>query len=137
MLYLPPGSAKLIRAQWRPHHRPGNNSIVDFIAKTGQTELRPGNPRQLSQPAANFETESGIERTRNSSSKCIEVIRSEQKASVSLMQRRLRLGYTARRASWMMLENRGIVGPAKAPKPRDILIELDGGGADGGGQQAV
>ena len=42
---------------------------------------------------------------------CIEVIRTEQKASVSLLQRRLRLGYT--RAARIMdeLDNRGIVGP--------------------------
>ena len=58
-------------------------------------------------------------------SKCIEVIRSEHKASVSLMQRRLRLGYT--RAARIMdeLEDRGIVGPSKGAEPRDILIDLD------------
>lgn len=56
---------------------------------------------------------------------CIEVIRSEQKASVSLLQRRLRLGYT--RAARIMdeLENRAIVGPARGVEPRDILIDLD------------
>jgi hypothetical protein len=35
------------------------------------------------------------------------------------------------------LENRGIVGPSKGAEPRDILIDLDGGGADGAGQSAV
>ena len=62
------------------------------------------------------------------------MIRSEQKASVSLMQRRLRLGYT--RAARIMdeLERRGIVGPGKGAEPRDILIDLDGEGADGAGQ---
>lgn len=56
---------------------------------------------------------------------CIEVIRAEQKASVSLLQRRLRLGYT--RAARIMdeLEARGMVGPAKGQEPRDILIDLD------------
>jgi S-DNA-T family DNA segregation ATPase FtsK/SpoIIIE len=53
------------------------------------------------------------------------------------MQRRLRLGYT--RAARIMdeLENRGIVGPSKGAEPRDILIDLDGEGHDGGGQQMV
>jgi S-DNA-T family DNA segregation ATPase FtsK/SpoIIIE len=62
---------------------------------------------------------------------CIEVIRSEQKASVSLLQRRLKLGYG--RAARIMdeLENRGIVGPSKGAEPRDILIDLDAGNADG------
>lgn len=55
---------------------------------------------------------------------CVEVIRSEQKASVSLLQRRLRLGYS--RASKIMdeLESRGLVGPSKGAEPRDILMDL-------------
>jgi S-DNA-T family DNA segregation ATPase FtsK/SpoIIIE len=49
------------------------------------------------------------------------------------LQRRLRLGYG--RAARIMdeLENRGIVGPSKGAEPRDILIDLDGTGADGQG----
>ncbi len=35
------------------------------------------------------------------------------------------------------LENRGIVGPSNGAEPRDILIDLDGEGHDGGGQEAV
>jgi DNA segregation ATPase FtsK/SpoIIIE-like protein len=35
------------------------------------------------------------------------------------------------------LENRGIVGPGKGAEPRDILIDLDGTGMDGGGQSTV
>ena len=32
------------------------------------------------------------------------------------------------------LENRGIVGPANGAEPREILMDLDGGGADGRGK---
>ena len=35
------------------------------------------------------------------------------------------------------LEDRGIVGPNKGAEPRDILLDLDGEGYDGGGQQMV
>ena len=93
--------------------------------------------RQLSKPANSFGSESGIDEDEEIIQQCIEVIRSEQKASVSLMQRRLRLGYT--RAARIMdeLENRGIVGPSKGAEPRDILIDLDGEGNDGAGQSAV
>lgn len=61
---------------------------------------------------------------------CIEVIRHEQRASVSTLQRRLRLGYT--RAARIMdeLENRGFVGPAKGAEPRDILFALESGGGN-------
>lgn len=57
---------------------------------------------------------------------CIEVIRTEGKASVSILQRKLRLGYTRAVRIMDELESRGIVGPAKGSEPRDILIDLDG-----------
>ena len=86
---------------------------------------------------AGFIFKTGIDEDEDLIQQCIEVIRSEQKASVSLLQRRLRLGYT--RAARIMdeLESRGIVGPGKGAEPRDILIDLDGTGMDGGGQEAV
>src|SRR5208283_3122523 len=110
---------------------------VEFIAKQVKPNYDKEIHKQLSKPAASFGNESGIDEDENLIQQCIEVIRSEQKASVSLMQRRLRLGYT--RAARIMdeLENRGIVGPSKGAEPRDILIDLDGEGHDGGGQSAV
>jgi S-DNA-T family DNA segregation ATPase FtsK/SpoIIIE len=80
--------------------------------------------------------ESGCDEDEELIEQCIEVIRSEQKASVSLLQRRLRLGYT--RAARIMdeLEGRGIVGPSKGAEPRDILIDLDGEGGDGSTAQS-
>ncbi|HEX7577779.1 MAG TPA: DNA translocase FtsK, partial [Verrucomicrobiae bacterium] len=137
MLYLPPGSAKLIRAQGALITDQEINSIVEFIARQGKPNYDLEIHRQLSQPAASFENETGIDEDEELIQQCIEVIRSEQKASVSLLQRRLRLGYT--RAARIMdeLESRGIVGPGKGAEPRDILIDLDGTGVDGGGQSAV
>ena len=137
MLYLPPGSGKLIRAQGALITDTEINSVVEFIAKQGKPSYEAEIHQQLSKPAPSFGNESGIDEDEEIIQQCIEVIRSEQKASVSLMQRRLRLGYT--RAARIMdeLENRGIVGPSKGAEPRDILIDLDGGGADGGGQEAV
>jgi S-DNA-T family DNA segregation ATPase FtsK/SpoIIIE len=137
MLYLPPGSAKLIRAQGALITDQEINSIVGFIAKQAKPSYEMEIHRQLSKPTSRFENENGINEDEELIQQCIEVIRSEQKASVSLMQRRLRLGYT--RAARIMdeLENRGIVGPSKGAEPRDILIDLDGTGMDGGGQQAV
>jgi S-DNA-T family DNA segregation ATPase FtsK/SpoIIIE len=136
MLYLPPGSAKLIRAQGALITDQEINGIVDFIAKQGKPSYEMEIHQQLSKPAAS-DIESGIDEDEEIIQQCIEVIRSEQKASVSLLQRRLRLGYT--RAARIMdeLENRGIVGPSNGAEPRDILIDLDGEGHDGGGQQAV
>jgi S-DNA-T family DNA segregation ATPase FtsK/SpoIIIE len=131
MLYLPPGSAKLIRAQGALITDHEIQSIVDFIARQGKPSYEVDIHQQLSKPSAGFDGEEGIDEDEDLIQQCIEVIRSEQKASVSLLQRRLRLGYT--RAARIMdeLENRGIVGPSKGAEPRDILIDLDGTGADG------
>ena len=68
---------------------------------------------------------SGIDEDEEIVQQCIEVIRVEQKASVSLMQRRLRLGYT--RAARIMdeLEDRGLVGPNRGAEPREILFDVE------------
>jgi DNA segregation ATPase FtsK/SpoIIIE, S-DNA-T family len=134
MLYLPPGSARLIRAQGALVTDQEIQSLVDFIAKQGKPSFEVDIHQQLSKPSGDFNDEEGCDEDEELIQQCIEVIRSEQKASVSLLQRRLRLGYT--RAARIMdeLENRGIVGPSKGAEPRDILIDLDGGGADGSGQ---
>ncbi len=130
MLYLPPGSAKLIRAQGALITDQEIQDIVSFIAKQAKPSYELEIHKQLSKPANSFDEDEEIIQ------QCIEVIRSEQKASVSLLQRRLRLGYG--RAARIMdeLENRGIVGPSNGAEPRDILIDLDGGGADGRPQNA-
>lgn len=140
MLYLPPGSAKLIRAQGVLITDHEIQCAVDFIAKQGKPSYEMEIHQQLQKPASSSDGGSGGggggagDEDEDIIEQCIDVIRSEQKASVSLLQRRLRLGYT--RAARIMdeLENRGIVGPSKGAEPRDILIDLDGGGADGAGQ---
>ncbi len=53
----------------------------------------------------------------------VELVRRLEKASVSLLQRRLRIGYTRAARLIDMMEARGVVGPAKdgSSKPRDVL----------------
>ena len=136
MLYLPPGSAKLIRAQGVLITDQEIQKVVDHIAVQGKPNYEMEIHEKLSKQTVSSE-ESECNEDEELIEKCIDVIRSEQRASVSLMQRRLRLGYT--RAARIMdeLERRGIVGPGKGAEPREILIDLDGGGADGGGQELV
>jgi S-DNA-T family DNA segregation ATPase FtsK/SpoIIIE len=55
----------------------------------------------------------------------IEIIRQEKRASTSLLQRRLRLGYTRAARIVDILEQRGILGPGEGAKPREILVDLD------------
>ena len=137
MLYLPPGSARLIRAQGALITDEEIQSIVDCIAKQGKPSYEVEIHQQLSKPVSSLDSDGGgSDEDESLIEQCIEVIRSEQKASVSLLQRRLRLGYG--RAARIMdeLENRGIVGPSNGAEPRDILIDLDvdaNSGAPSGG----
>ena len=133
MLFQPPGAPKPVRAQGPLVEDSEIQQIVDFIARQGKPSYEREIHQQLSQPAAS-PMEGGCGEDEELVQQCIEVIRSEQKASVSKLQRRLRLGYN--RAARLMdeLEDRGIVGPAQGNEPREILIDLDGTGADGRGQ---
>ena len=56
--------------------------------------------------------------------KCLEIIRQEKRASTSMLQRRLRLGYTRAARVVDILERRGILGPGDGAKPREILVDL-------------
>jgi len=55
--------------------------------------------------------------------KAIEIVVSNQTASVSLLQRRLRVGYTRAGRLIDMLERRGIISPYEGSKPRRVLVE--------------
>lgn len=50
------------------------------------------------------------------------------KASASLLQRRLRIGYARAARLLDMLEEQGVIGPGDGAKPREILVSQDGSG---------
>jgi len=127
MLYLPPGSANLKRAQGALITDQELEYVVDFIANQAKPSYDLEIRKQLSKPTPGADIESGIDEDEEVIQQCIEVIRSEQRASVSLLQRRLRLGYSRAERIMDELEDRGIVGPSNGAEPREILIDLDGG----------
>src|SRR5213079_1429015 len=92
-LYLPPGSAKLIRAQGALITDQEIQNIVDFIARPAKSSYGMEMHQQLSKPATSLAEEAGIDEDEAVIQQCGEVIRTQQNASVSLLQRRLRLGY--------------------------------------------
>jgi S-DNA-T family DNA segregation ATPase FtsK/SpoIIIE len=131
MLYLPPGSAKLIRAQGALVTDQEIQASSTSSPSRASPATRWRSTSSFRKPARDLDGRGGSDEDEELIEDCIEVIRSEQKASVSLLQRRLKLGYG--RAARMMdeLENRagprrGIVGPSRGAEPRDILIDLDG-----------
>ena len=56
----------------------------------------------------------------------VQIIRETRRASTSSLQRRLRIGYTRAARVMDVLEERGVVGPARGSDPREILMDLDG-----------
>ena len=62
----------------------------------------------------------------------VQVVIQSRKASTSLLQRKLRVGYARAARIIEEMEEQGIIGPADGARPRDVLIhsldELDGGG---------
>jgi S-DNA-T family DNA segregation ATPase FtsK/SpoIIIE len=120
MLYLPPGASRLIRAQ--------GVLVTDH-------EIQKVDQSICAQATASF-TEEAIRETDSEGDtvteqdeelvqKCLDIIRQERKASTSLLQRRLRLGYTRAARIVDILEQRGILGPGEGAKPREILVDLD------------
>ena len=56
-----------------------------------------------------------------------EVVAQAGKASASLLQRRLRVGYARAARLLDILEERGIIGPGEGAKPREVYIGKGGG----------
>ena len=52
----------------------------------------------------------------------IEVVVQAQQASVSMLQRRFRIGYNRAARIIDMMEERQIIGPADGSRPRQVLI---------------
>ncbi len=57
--------------------------------------------------------------------KAKEVVIKERRASASLLQRRLKIGYARAARLIDLLEKRGVVGPSRGSKPREVLIKED------------
>ena len=123
MLYLPPSTSRLIRAQGVLVTDYELHRVVDFVSAQSPPALDQSMHEKLE--AASAATDDVTEEDEELVEKCIEIIRQEKRASTSLLQRRLRLGYTRAARIVDILEQRGILGPGEGAKPREILVDLD------------
>ncbi len=125
MLYVPPGTGKMVRAQ--------GAFVTDdeIVALVQHCKEQSGGPKiEKSVDEAINGTGRTVEKLSEEEEEtlqtCIDVIMQERKASTSLLQRRLRLGYGRAARMMDLMEQRGIIGPSDGPtKPREILIDLD------------
>jgi S-DNA-T family DNA segregation ATPase FtsK/SpoIIIE len=148
MLFLPPGSSKLIRAQGALTSDEDINRIVGFIMKQrppvveekeaeapakkvemlGMQDAGAGLSSGKAAPSFDDMMVKGGDDTEDDQllEMSVQIIRETQRASTSSLQRRLRIGYTRAARIMDVLEQRGIVGPARGSDPREILIDMDG-----------
>jgi S-DNA-T family DNA segregation ATPase FtsK/SpoIIIE len=123
MFYRPPGTSRLVRSQGVLVTDEEIHQIVEFTAAQGLPHFDVNIQAQL-ESSSPVEDEVTPE-DEDLLTKCLEIIRQEKKASTSMLQRRLRLGYTRAARIVDILERRGIVGPGEGAKPREILVNLD------------
>jgi S-DNA-T family DNA segregation ATPase FtsK/SpoIIIE len=124
MLYLPPSTSRLIRAQGVLVTDKEIHEIVQSCIAQGKPQFDLELQQELESSAGEGDGDVP-EEDEELVEKCLEIIRQEKRASTSLLQRRLRLGYTRAARIVDILEQRGILGPGEGAKPREILVDLD------------
>lgn len=124
MLYRPPGTSRMIRAQGVLVTDEEVQRIVEHSSAQSGPAFETSIHQKLQSASGNEEEEISAE-DEELVEKCIEVMRQEKKASTSLFQRRLRLGYTRAARILDILETRGYVAAGEGAKPREILKDLD------------
>jgi S-DNA-T family DNA segregation ATPase FtsK/SpoIIIE len=124
MMYRPPGTSRMIRAQGVLVTDEEIHKVVEHASAQSEPVFEDSIHTRLEGGGENEEEEVSDE-DEELVEKCIEVMRQEKKASTSLFQRRLRLGYTRAARILDILEDRGYVGPGEGAKPREILVNLD------------
>lgn len=125
MLFLPPGSSQLIRAQGAFIRDDDINAVVQHICSQAPPNYvieSFDRMHLLANESGNEDAEPGdmlFEQAKD-------VVLGTGNASTTFLQRKLKIGY-ARAASLMdELEQKGIVGPAEGSKPRKILVRQVG-----------
>jgi S-DNA-T family DNA segregation ATPase FtsK/SpoIIIE len=127
MLFLPPGSSKLIRAQGAMVSDAEIRRVVEFVRNQGAPQYEVEIKEKLEKSGASASGgEDGEGVDDELLEQCVQIIRETRRASTSSLQRRLRIGYTRAARIMDILEERGIVGPPRGSDPREILIDLDG-----------
>ena len=123
MLYLPPGTSTLVRAQGVLVTDEEIHRVVDYVGAQAEPTFDPGFHEAMTSSGGG--DDDVTEEDEELVARCLGIIKQEGKASTSMLQRRLRLGYTRAARVVDILEQRGIVGPKDGAKDREILVDLD------------
>ncbi len=120
MLYSPIDAPKPRRLQGSFVNRDDIAKVVSHLCEQGEPEFEiiPHTPADEDDFSAEMETSDKLFNA------AVEYVISEQQASVSMLQRRFKVGYARAGRLIDMMEQRGIVGPHEGSKPREVLGSL-------------
>ena len=131
MLFTPPGTSKVVRAQGAFTSDDEIQSIVDFLKVNGPPIYDQTVQDKIDQAAredddsGDADDEGDLGDDEELFQQALEVLRSTRRASTSMLQRRLRIGYNRAARIVEIMEEKGIVGPENGSSPREILVDLD------------
>ncbi len=126
MLFLPPGSADLVRAQGAFVGDDEITNIVHHIRDVnGEPRFDENFQRNIESPDTGDAGPAEGEWDDELVPDAIEVIRTSKRASTSMLQRRLKIGYNRAARIMEILEAEGMVGPENGSSPREILMDID------------
>jgi S-DNA-T family DNA segregation ATPase FtsK/SpoIIIE len=132
MLFSPPGSSRLVRAQGALVSDEEIHGIVEFLKRNGPPVYAQDVQAHIDRVASegeegkdDDETDGEMGDDEELFKQALEVLRATRRASTSMLQRRLRIGYNRAARIMELMEDKGIVGPENGAQPREILANLD------------
>ncbi|MFC1480543.1 DNA translocase FtsK, partial [Candidatus Omnitrophota bacterium] len=117
MLLMEPGETALIRGQCSLVEDSEIRDVVQFIKSQAGSQY-------IEEAVEKQETKTfGVEQEKDELYReAIKIVIGTKQASVSMIQRKLRVGYTRAARMIDIMEEEGIVGPYNGSKPREILV---------------
>ncbi|MBX5494044.1 MAG: DNA translocase FtsK 4TM domain-containing protein [Bryobacteraceae bacterium] len=125
MLFLPPGSSRLVRVHGAFVTESEINRVVDFWKQQAQPDY---DQSFLAAPPSEDENAEAGEFDGEEDplyQDAVRVVLEMGKASTSILQRRLRLGYGRAARILDMMQREGIIGPPDGSRPREVLKRPD------------
>lgn len=115
MLFLPMGAAKPVRVQGAFVSDEEVEAVVQFVISQQKAQYQEEMiPTEAAEEDGEFEDELYDE--------AVQLVIEMQSASVSMLQRRFRIGYNRAARLIDAMEARGVVGPYEGSKPRAVLV---------------
>ncbi|SDW26061.1 DNA translocase FtsK [Paenibacillus sp. CF384] len=120
MLFLPVGLSKPIRVQQAFLSDQEVEAIVAYARGQGEAEYKEDLVPEIDDTVS--ENEEILDELYE---QAVRIVLEAKQASVSLLQRRMRIGYTRAARLIDQMEARSIVGPYEGSKPREVLLTMD------------